>query len=152
MKRGTSAERGLAYAGIALWAGWGLLSLAPPTSPIAVGVSAAGVFLGLREIKQWQGGELMTRPARKAGTPVYPRWGWFAVGAVPAAFIVAIASVLTSSAPVADDELFVPGAIAWVAGGLAMQTLLVARANRRKDAAAPLAVPVVPPPPRPDPA
>ena len=121
-----------------------MLSALPPMSPIAVGISAAGVVLGLREIKQWQAGELLTR-GRKAGTPVYPRWAWFAVGAVPTAIVVAIAFAVAGWS---ETELFLPSAVAWIAGGFGAQSLLVSRADRRGASGV---APQMPPPPRPDP-
>jgi len=146
MKRGTPDERTLAYIGIVLWGIWAVLSALPPSSLIGIGVSAAGIVLGLREIKQWQAGELLAR-GRKAGTPVYPRWAWFAVGAVPTAVIVTVFFAVGGSS---EADLFLPSAIGWIAGGFGAQSLLVARADRR---AAPGVVPQMPPPPpRPDPA
>lgn len=121
-----------------------------PPHIIAIPLSIAGVILGLKEMKRWQAGSarVLQLADSRAGEPrtIYPRWAWFASGAVPSEVI---------GGPIAENAtgpgVWLLPSIAFVAGGIAMQSLMVARANHRNDAVAKATLSMVPPTPLPPP-
>lgn len=146
MKRGTVLERGLAYAGVILWALWAFQALMAPRSRLIAVLCAMGVVVGVQEISRWRSWEQYSSPARRRGKDVYPRWAWFAVGAVPATTAVAIALVIWIG-PTGDYgwEWTVATWTAWVVAGFATERSLVKRAMQRESMRA---VPPAPPAPQ----
>jgi hypothetical protein len=131
-KRGSALERGLAYTGIGLWVAMGAVALIPPRDYLAFGISALGVVAGIKELSRWQSGLKYSGTHRRSGTYVYPRWAWFAVGAVPAVFVTGIVGAATSGSAARTGAWLVIDILAWIAGGLAAENILTIRAARRE--------------------
>lgn len=139
MRRGTSAERLLAWTGAIIWVVWAVNGL----SLITLVFGVVGVVMSIVEYRRWQRWERIGSGTRE-GEYVYPRWAWYAVGAVPAILVVGFVYgvVLAISGRALPTER--PGAvilvafIIWIAAGLTTERLLVRAAKRRE---------TVPPPP-----
>lgn len=146
-KRGTPTERSLAILGTFMWVAWVLLNGFAPFSLI---FGFVGVLMSISEYRRWQRRERYPS-GRWDDRFVFPRWAWFAAGAVPSWFVVGFAYGfvlgMTGEPVDAGSPLIVfLGLVPWIAGGLATERLLVRAAERREEAER-SALPTMPPPP-----
>ena len=147
-RRGTKAERVLAIVGMLMWATWIVLN---GLSPFTLIFGSIAFVISVSEYRRWLRRERISSGSRE-GRLTYPRWAWFAVGAVPSTFLVGVVwgLVLVISGRTYEEVpplVGVLGIVAWIAGGLVTERLLVRAAERREAAARSAAPPLPPPPP-----
>ena len=147
-KRGSDAEHTLAIVGVLMWAIWIVLN---GFAPITLVFGPIALVVSISEYRRWLRRE-RSSSGRREGEFVYPRWAWFAVGAVPATFLVGVVAglILDISGRTLEAEIpspvYVLGIAAWIAGGVVTERLLVRGAERREREAR-SAAPTLPPPP-----
>jgi hypothetical protein len=149
-KRGTSFERASAYAGIAFWGVFILLSIWP-FNPIGFVIMILLTIRSVVEFKQWQAGERAKRLwgiGDAKDRMAYPSTAWYSAVAWPTAvlFLAIFALIANSTGRSGSPNLLAVLAVSFVAGSV-FEWWMRRAAKERELAREAAKVPMPPAPP-----
>jgi hypothetical protein len=145
-KRGTSLERGLAVAGMALWAMLAFVWFLPPTNYVFLVLSLALGVLSVVEFRRWRAGKDSLAVSGRKGKKAYPSTAWFALGAIPSVLLIgAVSTIVYGTVEKIPFGIEIIGWVAWVVVGSVASSWLVRKAERRDRIASAARPPISPP-------